>query len=661
MASDDVAAELDHLALNEALQGAEYRPLEGSEIRLLRVAPGGWDDQVSCTLHYEPLNEEVEYVALSYTWGDPTNQVGILVNGQPYCVTRSLFTALRRFRQLCTEERSFNNGDFTFCFYPEGSMYIWADALCINQKDNIEKITEIPRMREVYTYCTRVCVWLGEDEDDDDDDDARNGDGGEAAVSLEEIAQWLGSSTFGEDIPRDIFEPKPEYNTKMQQQARDHFGNRTDAFLDKWCKLARRPWFGRVWVIQEVALPEEEPILIAGGCMLGFERFTRPCRVIMNMQLSRLLPTETTQLIAHGALISSRVHTQDHPVETEGEPEDRWDAFGRAFGKALLRQGWHNFGATNPHDHLYSMIGLCGGGALLPPELMPDYAKPFPQVCEDYARCIIQATGSVAILGRSYNYLFLDYDGHMDRPHWVPDFRASQRPVNVWNDVDPSNVSFVGDKFLQVRGFSVGTVVSGYKSLPSQEDTQGPSFRERLKHHHKFLERVARVGEISVEEAVSDWLTTRLLWKSDAKQPEVEELQALYDHFLQQDDDDHDDSGAVGFENSDSEAVKMFVKRAGGILEDEMCALCKNGTVAVMLGIGRDWKHEPCRGDRVVALSGCGVPFYLKPVILRDGEEGHVPLGFCTAYYGSGELTYTASDFSLNKWDESDFEQYLLV
>lgn len=658
MASDDVAAKLDHLALNDAVQGAEYRPLEGSEIRLLRVAPGGWDDQVSCTLHYEPLNEETEYVALSYTWGDPTNQVGILVNGQPHCVTRSLFTALRRFRQLCAEERSFNDGDFTFCFYPEGSMYIWADALCINQKDNMEKITEIPRMREIYTYCTRVCVWLGED--DDDDDDADNGDGGEAAVSLEEIAQWLGSSTFGEDIPRDIFDTKPEDKTKMQQQVRDHFGTRTDAFLDRWCKLAGRPWFGRVWVIQEVALPAEEPILIAGGCVLGFERFTRPCQVIQIMQLSRLSAAQRVP-VAHAALISSRAHTQDHPVETEVELEDRWDAFGRAFGKALLRQGWHSFGATDPHDYLYSMIGLCGGGALLPPELAPNYAKPFPQVCEDYARCIIQATGSVAILGRSYNYLYLDYEGHMDRPLWVPDFRASQRRVNVWNDVDPSNVSFVGDKFLRVRGFSVGTVVSGHKPLPSREDTQGPSFRERLKHHHKFLERVARVGEISVEEAVSDWLTTRILWTSTTKQPEVEELQALYDHFLQQNDDNHDDSGAVGFENSDSDTVKMFVERAEETLESEMCALCTNGTVGVMEGIGLDWDHEPCKGDRVVALSGCGVPFYLKPLIMPDGEEGHAHLGFCTTYYGSSELVYTASDFSLEKWDESDFEQYFIV
>lgn len=663
MASDDVAAQLDHLALNEAVQGAEYRPLEGSEIRLLRVAAGEWDDQLSCTLHYEPLNKEVEYVALSYTWGDPTNQVCILVDGQPHCVTRSLFTALRRFRQLCAEERSFSNGDgdFTFHFYREGSMYIWADALCINQKDNIEKMTEIPRMREVYTYCTRVCVWLGENDDDDDNgDDARNGDSSEAAVSLEEIAQWLGSSMFGEDIPRDIFDTKAEDKTKMQQQVRDHFGTRTDAFLDKWCKLASRPWFGRVWVIQEVALPEEEPILIAGGCMLGFERFTRPCQVIMLMQLSRLSPTERIPM-AHAALILSRAHAQDRPVETEVELEDRWDAFGRAFGKALLRQGWHSFGATNPHDYLYSMIGLCGGGALLPPELVPDYAKTFPQVCEDYARCIIQATGSVAILGRSYNYLYLDYEGYMDRPLWVPDFRASQQRVNVWNDVDPSNVSFVGDKFLRVRGFSVGTVVSGHTPLPSQEHTQGPSFRERLKHHHKFLERVARVGEMSVVEAVSDWLTTRILWTSTTKQPEVEELQALYDRFLQQNDDDHDDSGAVGFGNSDSDTVKMFVKRAEGILESEMCALCKNGTVAVMEGIGLDWKHEPCKGDRVAALSGCGVPFYLKPLTMPNGEEGFAHLGFCTTYYGSDQMIYTASDFSLNKWDESDFEQYLLV
>lgn len=654
MSSDEVVAKLGGLALD---QGVEYRPLKGSEIRLLSVAPGGWDDQVSCTLHYEPLDEEPEYIALSYTWGDPTDQVEILLDGRPHRVTRSLFAALRRYRQLCTEERRYDD-DFSFFFYPEGSIYIWADALCINQADNVEKMREIPRMREVYTYCMRVCVWLGES-----DDEIREGDG-EGAVSLDEIADWLGSGTFGEDIPRDIFDLEDEDNLKIQKVVRDHFGARTEAFLDQWCKMADRPWFGRVWVIQEVALPKEEPILIAGGCLFGFERFTRPCMVIGHMQLSRLSRPRSIQLAAHRALISSRVHAQDNPVEVEGEPEDRWVAFGRALGKALLRKGKNNFGATNAHDYLYSMIGLSGGGDLLPPELAPDYAKPFPQVCEEYARCIIKATGSVAILGRSYNHLFMDYPGYMDRPLWVPDFRASQERIDVWEDVDPSNVSFVGDKFIKARGFAVGTVVSGHKPLPLRRGAPEPSFGEHLRHHHKFLERVARTGnpEQSVKEAVSDWLTTRLLWADRAswtKEPGVEELEELYYHFLEEKDDEQRDSRASSLIQSDT--AKMFVTLVQGKLESEVCALCKNGTVAVMHGIGHKWKHEPCAGDRVVALSGCGDPFYLRPVVMPDGGTGHVPLGFCRSYYGPDQLHYAASDFSLEEWDESDFEHYLIV
>jgi hypothetical protein len=61
------------------------------------------------------------YTALSYVWGDSNNRTTISVDGHPLQVTRSLECALRHLR----DER--------------GTLDVWADGVCINQKDDAEK------------------------------------------------------------------------------------------------------------------------------------------------------------------------------------------------------------------------------------------------------------------------------------------------------------------------------------------------------------------------------------------------------------------------------------------------------------------------------------------------------------------------------------------
>lgn len=625
-----------------------YRPLRGSEIRLLRIAPGAWDDQVSCTMQYAPLDEQPEYVALSYTWGDASDQVDILLDGRPHRATQCLFTALRRFRQLCAESRSLDG--FTFSSSADGCPYIWADALCINQADDREKEREIPRMREVYTLCSRVCVWLGENDEFDDD---------ESRAVLGEIERWLESGSFGADIPRDVPVLTDEESLPLQREVENHFGPRVAAVLDIWCSLAEQDWFGRAWVVQEVALPATEPIIMAGGYLFGFERFTRIWRVMAGVLLARDATAFTSDLGHHGALYRTRIHAQDHPVRTDGEPGDRSVRFGRALLEAMVRQGPAGLQATTPHDYLYSMIGLCGGGELLPPELAPDYQKLFPLVCEDYARCIIKATGSVAILGRGHRRLHSDYHAALrssDLPWWVPDFRTPSIHMSVKGDMDPSAVSFVGpdERYLKVRGFVVGKVTRVYRPLKVEEDGD-ISFSERLRHHHKFLVQISRERNIRPEEAVANWLTTRILaehaWTT---KPAVEDLQAFYDHYLQQDDND-DDSRADSLQ--DNIAAKKFVQLTRERICNKYAVLCEGGVDADVHSIDIE---APLRGHFLVALSGCRWPFLARQVMIAEGDA-YVVLSPCMSFTGDQFEDYLAGDFSLEHFDESEFEDFILV
>ncbi|KAH8745575.1 hypothetical protein F5883DRAFT_529517 [Diaporthe sp. PMI_573] len=329
----------------------------------------------------------------------------------------------------------------------------------------------------------------------------------------------------------------------------------------------------------------------------------------------------------------------------------------------MAHHGPAAFEATIPHDYLYSMIGLCGGSELLPPELAPDYQKSFPRVCEDYARCIIKATGSVAILARTFWQLWPDYDEALaeDLPSWVPDFRASQRSLSVEGDVNPPNVSFAGPdgELLKVRGYDSEKVIRVYISLACEDDDDNYSFSEHLRHHHKFLVDVARESNISLEEAVANWLHSKILVGKEtswATKPAVEDLQALYDRYLQQDgggDDSRTDS------LQDSDIAKKFVQLVRMKIIDGGKAkfLCQGGTNAELR---RLCASPPSRGDRLVALSGGACPFLLRPVT-TDFGLGYVNLGHCWSWYGASIMYYTSEDYSLELYDESEFEYFMLT
>ncbi|KAH8811275.1 heterokaryon incompatibility protein-domain-containing protein [Xylogone sp. PMI_703] len=128
--------------------GLLYRPLgvAKNEIRLISItaiSAGESDDEpVKCTLAHVSLGLPPSYVALSYCWGDPNRRADIIVDGQKVSVTVSLETALRRFRR-------------------DGHNTVWADALCINQQDSVEKSLQIRNMAAIYRRASSVQSWLG--------------------------------------------------------------------------------------------------------------------------------------------------------------------------------------------------------------------------------------------------------------------------------------------------------------------------------------------------------------------------------------------------------------------------------------------------------------------------------------------------------------------
>jgi hypothetical protein len=144
------------------------------------------------------FGQRPKYEALSYTWGDETQRRDILLGGHSFSVTKNLYDALCCLRHT-SEPRQ-----------------LWADAICINQKDIPERNRQLYLMPFVYERAKTVLVWLG----------------------LYEMESARNSSTT------------PSVSEKAQPVL-DSLRLSSDDDLIK--SICCNPYWDRLWIIQEVA------------------------------------------------------------------------------------------------------------------------------------------------------------------------------------------------------------------------------------------------------------------------------------------------------------------------------------------------------------------------------------------------------------------------
>jgi Heterokaryon incompatibility protein (HET) len=130
------------------LNDPQYEPLQSiTSIRVLRLSAGS-DGPLIGELQQVDLEQRPIYRALSYVWGPPKFDWGITCNGQKLRIAESLHDALQHLRS------------------PTAEIFIWADAICINQSNLKERGDQVQLMGRIYTQAQEVIIWLGSDEDE---------------------------------------------------------------------------------------------------------------------------------------------------------------------------------------------------------------------------------------------------------------------------------------------------------------------------------------------------------------------------------------------------------------------------------------------------------------------------------------------------------------
>jgi hypothetical protein len=120
--------------------------LSESSFRILELLPGDQDDEIAYNLETSEIGTSRPYEALSYCWGDPTDQLDTNCHSRTLKITQNLHAGLKALRSRT------------------GSRWLWADAICIDQGNTQERSVQVRRMLDIYRNAARVVVWLGPDE-----------------------------------------------------------------------------------------------------------------------------------------------------------------------------------------------------------------------------------------------------------------------------------------------------------------------------------------------------------------------------------------------------------------------------------------------------------------------------------------------------------------
>jgi hypothetical protein len=358
-----------------------YRKLEGSLIRTVQLLPGSAEDPIRCLLKevdLSPRNKCLNYQALSYVWGDPADTVPIVVNEQEFQATRNLSDALRQLRQA---------GE---AFVEQE---IWIDAICINQTDIDEKSKQVPRMADIYSMATRVVIWLGRNTSEEEPVFAR---GFESRARLHEL------------YVRDVAGTGTTFDEWDYEDTHPELAEAEKETLDIWPMMSRRPWFKRIWTIQEFCLAGDSSVFYAGAHSITVGALKLWGGAGLAAFSSSRNKTEMRTMFGR------RMWFQDQLSSATIQGGAALNAVSSLL-ELIVRTGC--VATSVPHDRIYGLLALATLiHRNLPEDLEPNYLLSYESVYETYARFLIGWTGDLRILLCGRNDL-------RGVPSWVPDFR----------------------------------------------------------------------------------------------------------------------------------------------------------------------------------------------------------------------------------------------
>jgi len=408
-------------------------------------------DLINIELITVPLEDVIgKFDALSYVWGWAEVKEDVKVNGTRTYITMNLELALRRLRNT------------------EKAGLLWVDALCINQTDVEEKNKQVMRMKEIYSVSRKVFVWMGEEITDEADEGKRVQDARVAITLLKEIYQ------IAKDTKMKT-RPDPYQMFTEDQPLFEEPKNLGLPSLDapKWESLKvylSRPWFSRVWIIQEVAAAKEAIVIVGDDITMPW-----------------------TELAVAAIWLLWRGFS-----DNMDELDTLWniltiDVCRKHVAVPLLRRlsPTAAFNSTLPHDKIYALLGTTSEGKQLEkyPRLYIDYGRDWRELFREVVRHCIESRGS---FGKRRTLHVLSQVKHekkddgsfawdKQQASWVPSWnenhihcpiawRGHAQQFTTTRETDAIMVDTEDSRILSLRGVCVDKVAKTYTDILDVRD-----------------------------------------------------------------------------------------------------------------------------------------------------------------------------------------------
>ncbi|EUC47155.1 hypothetical protein COCMIDRAFT_90856 [Bipolaris oryzae ATCC 44560] len=517
-----------------------YTPLAADPptIRLLRLLPGHREDDINAQLQpYSIAKAQNRYITISYTWGHAEVVPNRLIrcNDKLIFISENLFTALRTLRQpdhpillwadaLCinqddTSERTQQVGLMGEIYRNSKETMIWLGEPAANEDVGTDLLRRYhvqgPTSASTSYRSKEISlepVWTG----DSNDNELRNAyllDFKRSSASNVN-AQLMGrprvdddstgSDVFGafcllQDYAEGTSYPllnalHHEKTVALQKHgvtsswhglvlARAHVrGSRSSRVWAGLARLMSRPWWQRVWVIQETVLSRKATI--------RYGVLSAPWSMFAKAATNHIKQRHTLCLDLAGTLQGQDILDQfsDFVLRIE---DTRLQYLARSSSGTILQLLWRfrPLQATEKRDKIFALLGLTTNWQDLPP-LLPDYTSDTAATFTSTTVTNIQRAGSLSVLAG-------DLEAVLNRkrldgiPSWVMDWSLPCLPV----EIERVNSLCI----YKASGSRIGTV-------------RFHQINQLLDVEAVYVDSVTTVGEVSRHTQISDTCAVIRSW-----------------------------------------------------------------------------------------------------------------------------------------------------
>lgn len=383
--------------------------VDQKKIRLLKLelTNNNDDDVLKAELVLKQLDENLRFWAVSYCWGGKPGKGPpyLEINGVEISVTKSLSDCLHCLRRKKVEA------------------LIWADAVCINQEDDVEKAMQVRRMGSLYGLADQVVVWLGEPSDQDYD-------AMPTLATLHNQSVKPGTLLYG------------TLNQDLQA------GMHVNALL-------QRAWFTRAWVVQELVFGSQVTVF-CGRYELQWDGFIDgviKCEAHLNHVSG--LPHSNFLKNIQPALALDRTRkyyrTKDHqkiitPLK---------------YGFLRLVEFFFYTQSSRDRDKLFALLNLAWDTSPNHEKFQPDYQSHEDFILAKYASQFVESGYALELMyraGRDKGARFCS---------WIPDLMNQRRRIRYASTLSTWNSMGINSK----PGFCAGV------PLPNDAKVESTIFR----------------------------------------------------------------------------------------------------------------------------------------------------------------------------------------